>query len=85
MICWGCFLLIKNPCKSEIRIEEGRIRSHVDEMVCSTVEERLDAMLSAEADALCGAQRYERSADRVDTRAALCANTSASCSRRRAK
>ncbi len=52
-----------------IRIEEGQIRSHVDEMVRSTVEETLNSMLSAEADALCGAQRYERSADRVDTRA----------------
>jgi transposase-like protein len=52
-----------------IRIEEGKIRSHVDEMVRSTVEQTLNAMLDAEADALCGAQRYERSAERVDTRA----------------
>jgi transposase-like protein len=33
------------------------------------VEEILNSMLDAEADALCGAQRYERSPDRVDTRA----------------
>ena len=32
-----------------IRIEEGQIRSHVDEMVRSTVEETLNSMLSAEA------------------------------------
>jgi len=52
-----------------VRIEEGKIRSHVDELVRSTVEETLNSMLDAEADHLCGAQRYERSADRVDTRA----------------
>jgi putative transposase len=52
-----------------IRIEEGKIRSNVDEMVRSTVEETLNAMLDAEADAICKAGRYERSPDRVDTRA----------------
>jgi len=52
-----------------IRLEEGKIRSHVDEMVRSTVEQTLNAMLDAEADVLCGAQRYERTADRVDMRA----------------
>ncbi len=34
-----------------------------------SVEETLNSLLDAEADALCGAQRYERSADRIDTRA----------------
>lgn len=52
-----------------VRIEEGKIRSHVDELVRSTVEETLNSMLEAEADDLCGAGRYERSPDRVDTRA----------------
>ena len=52
-----------------VRIEEGKIRSHVDELVRSTVEETLNSMLDAEADDLCGAGRYERSPDRVDTRA----------------
>lgn len=33
------------------------------------MEESLNAMLDAEADVLCSAQRYERSPDRVDTRA----------------
>jgi transposase-like protein len=37
--------------------------------VRGTVEETLNAMLDAEADAMCGAQRYERSPDRIDTRA----------------
>ena len=31
------------------------------------MEETLNAMLDAEADTLCGAQRYKRSPDRVDT------------------
>src|SRR5210317_1552625 len=38
-------------------------------MVRGTVEETLNAMLDAEADDLCNAQRYEHSPDRVDTRA----------------
>jgi Transposase, Mutator family len=32
-------------------------------------KETLNALLEAEADQICGAQRYERSAERVDTRA----------------
>jgi putative transposase len=32
------------------------------------VEETLNAILDAQADAMCGAQRYERSPDRIDTR-----------------
>ena len=35
----------------------------------ASVEETLNALLDAEADAICGAQRYERSPDRQDTRA----------------
>ena len=52
-----------------IRIDESEIHGHLDEMVRGTVEETLNAMLDAEADELCNAQRYERSLDRVDTRA----------------
>lgn len=52
-----------------IRIDEGRIRDHLGEMVRGTVEEALNAMLDAEADRLCGAGRYERSEGRKDTRA----------------
>lgn len=52
-----------------VQIDEGRIKDHLGELVRGTVEETLNAMLDAEADALCGAQRYERSPDRVDTRA----------------
>ena len=52
-----------------IRIDEKQIRGHIDEAVRSSVEETLNGLLDAEADRLCGAGRYERSADRVDTRA----------------
>jgi len=52
-----------------IQIDEGRIRDHLGEMVRGTVEEALNAMLDAEADALCGAARYERKEGRKDTRA----------------
>jgi len=52
-----------------IQIDEARIRDHLGEMVRGTVEEALNAMLDAEADRLCGADRYERSEGRKDTRA----------------
>ncbi len=57
------------PLSKVIRIDENEIRGHLDEMVRGTVEETLNATLDAEADEMCQAQRYERSADRVDTRA----------------
>lgn len=52
-----------------IRIEEGKIRSHVDQVVRETVEQTLNGLLQAEADDLCGAKRYARSPERLDTRA----------------
>jgi putative transposase len=52
-----------------ITLDEGKVRTHLDRVVRDTVEQTLNALLDAEADALCGAKRYERSADRADTRA----------------
>lgn len=52
-----------------IAINEGLIKDHLNKVVVTTVEETLNGMLDAEADRLCGAKRYERSAERVDTRA----------------
>ena len=52
-----------------VSIDEAKIQDHLGELVRGTVEETLNAILDAEADALCGAQRYERSPERVDTRA----------------
>jgi len=54
---------------SVVSVDEAKIRGHVDEVVRSSVEETLNGLLDAEADQLCGAKRYERAADRVDTRA----------------
>ena len=57
------------PMNQVIKIDEARIRDHLGEMVRGAVEETLNALLDAEADELCGAGRYQRSAERVDTRA----------------
>lgn len=52
-----------------VRIEESKLRGHVEQVVRSSVEETLNGLLEAEADRLCNAKRYERTSDRVDTRA----------------
>jgi putative transposase len=52
-----------------IRIDEAQVQAHLTEMVRSSVEETLNALLDAEADRLCQAKRYERTAARQDTRA----------------
>lgn len=52
-----------------VQIDEGRIHAHLNEVVRSTVEETLNALLDAEADRLCGARKYERTEGRKDTRA----------------
>jgi putative transposase len=52
-----------------IKIDESRIQDHLGSIVRSTVEETLNGLLDAEADRVCGAARYERSAGRRDTRA----------------
>ena len=55
--------------RNGIKINEARIQDHLDEMVRSTVEETLNAMLDAEADQLCNAQKYERNEKRTNGRA----------------
>jgi putative transposase len=52
-----------------VQIDEDRIHAHLDEVVRSTVEETLNALLDAEADRLCGARKYEHTEGRKDTRA----------------
>ena len=54
---------------SMVQVDVEQIRGHVEEVVRSSVEETLNGLLDAEADQLCGAKRYERNTDRVDTRA----------------
>ena len=58
-----------SPLNNVITIDDERIRNHLDRVVRGSVEETLNALLEAEADRLCNAQRYERSEVRRDTRA----------------
>jgi hypothetical protein len=58
-----------SPLNNVITIDDERIKSHLDRVVRGSVEETLNALLEAEADQLCNAQRYERSEARRDTRA----------------
>ena len=55
--------------KDAIRVDTAELRGQVDAVVRSSVEETLNALLQAEADQICRAGRYERSSERVDTRA----------------
>ncbi len=52
-----------------IEIHENEVKQHLSDIVRGTVEETLNALLDAEADQLCNAERYERNARRKDTRA----------------
>src|SRR5260221_2348526 len=58
-----------SPLNNVITIDDERIKSHMERVVRGTVEETLNALLDAEADRLCNAQRYERSEARRDSRA----------------
>jgi len=52
-----------------IKINEGQFKNHLGQMVRATVEETLNAMLDAEADQLCQAEKYERTENRKNSRA----------------
>ena len=54
---------------SVIAVDEQELHAHVSEVVRQSVEETLNGLLEAEADALCQAHRYERNAQRASTRA----------------
>lgn len=58
---------IPGPLNNAIRIDDERIKGHLDRVVRGTVEETLNSLLDAEADRLCNAQRYERTEARRDT------------------
>src|SRR5262249_20561912 len=65
---------VANPAPADslppvITIDQGQLKDHLDHLVRQSVEQTLNALLEAEADQLCGARRYERSPDRLDTRA----------------
>ena len=52
-----------------IKINEKEIGDHLNQLVRQSVEDTLNSLLDAEADAICNAVRYQRSPDRLDTRA----------------
>ena len=52
-----------------IKIDEKEVFDHLDTLVRQSVEETINSLLDAEADAICNANRYQRSPDRLDTRA----------------
>jgi putative transposase len=60
--------LHRSPLNNVITIDDERIMNHLDRVVRGSVEETLNALLEAEADGLCNAQRYERTEARRDTR-----------------
>jgi transposase-like protein len=60
---------IKRGQSTIIQINEEQIKDHLGEMVRGTVEETLNEMLEQEAEQLVGAERYERTEGRKDTRA----------------
>ncbi|NHZ48028.1 IS256 family transposase [Nitratidesulfovibrio liaohensis] len=53
---------------SVLAVDEAELRGHVAEVVRQSVEDTLNGLLDAEADALCQARRYERNAQRASTR-----------------
>lgn len=49
--------------------ERLKLKGQLSELVRGTVEETLNKLLDEEADRMTGARRYERSEERIDTRA----------------
>ncbi len=52
-----------------ITLDNTQLRDHVAGLVRQSVEDTLNALLDAEADRLCKAQKYERNDERISTRA----------------
>ena len=59
----------KSIVKKLVKVNEEEVRSFLKKQVKDSVETTMNTMLDAEADALCGAKKYERSPDRTDFRA----------------
>ena len=55
--------------RQAISVDTEKVRGHLDEVVRSTVEQTLNQLLDEEADRIAGAGKYERTAERKDTRA----------------
>jgi transposase-like protein len=61
--------VIKEGLQDAIKIDGELVQNHLNEIVLETVEQTLNGLLDAEADRLCGAERYQRTESRLDTRA----------------
>lgn len=61
--------VIKEGLQDAIKIDEILVETHINEIVLETVENTLNCLLDAEADRVCGAERYQRTESRKDTRA----------------
>lgn len=59
----------KSVVKKMVKVNEEEVRNFLKKQVKDSVETTMNTMLDAEADALCGAKKYERSPDRTDFRA----------------
>ena len=57
-------MISTKPLSNVIRIDDERIQDHLGKVVRGSVEETLNALLEAEAERLCNAERYERTAAR---------------------
>ena len=66
LFCWRGFFVSGRRCGRRLW---ALLKLNAWEMVRSTVEEKLNELLDAEADRLCNARRYERTSERRDTRA----------------
>jgi len=59
----------KSIVKKLVKVNEEEVKDFLKKQVKDSVEATLNNLLDAEADALCGAKKYERSPDRTDFRA----------------
>lgn len=71
--------------KKRFSRDDERIKNHLDRVVRGSIQETLNALLEAEADRLCNAQRYEHSNTARPVRMHARASMSASCRPRLAR
>lgn len=57
-----------SPLAGAFQVDDGRVLWFIEEKMRGTIEEMMNQMLDAEADALCQAQKYQRTPDRQTTR-----------------
>jgi putative transposase len=57
--------VIRDGLQDAIKIDDKLVTNHLNEIVLETVEQTLNGLLDAEANRLCGAERYQRSEHRL--------------------